>query len=240
MRLPGSPVPVAVGRVVLRRLPLAGPTTLGVNGEVVSMVKTTGLDGGEMPLTLRAVTVTTCGPSASATVGVHVNEPPAVAVARQTTAPSMMTEIVVPGSPVPVKVGVESELTLSAAGAMSTGVPGNLSVTVKVLVGDRAEVLPAASLARASTVWVPAASVSDGVQAQSPFASALVTQAGAPSTFAVTRAPGAAVPLSLGVGPEVPLSAGAVTTGTRGTAVSTRKALVLERAGLPVMFAVAR
>ena len=91
---------------------------------------------------------------------------------------------------------------------LSDGTAGTVVRTVKVLVAEGAEALPAASTATALTVCVPPASGDGAVQVHAPLALATATQATAPSREAVTRAPGSAVPARVGVGPVVLPSAG--------------------------------
>ena len=56
---PGSPVPVMVGVAALTVLPIAGPTTTGVVGALVSTVNRTAALWGVVPLALVAEAVAT-------------------------------------------------------------------------------------------------------------------------------------------------------------------------------------
>src|ERR687891_174294 len=102
---PGSPVPVIVG--------------------VASTVKLTGSEAGEaLPSASVWVAVTVWSPSVSGSVSSRLQVPSAATVVVPTTAPSMVTVTVAPGSPVPVIVGVLSFVISPSVGDVITGAAG--------------------------------------------------------------------------------------------------------------------
>ncbi|EAU68165.1 Pea-VEAacid family [Stigmatella aurantiaca DW4/3-1] len=230
MVLPGSPVPLYVGVESLMSEPLAGVVTTGAAGATVSTVKVFVLETGlVLPAASVAVAFTVCGPSASGAVGVRVQLPLAFAVAVPTDVPSTMTLTVLPGSAVPLYVGVLSLVVDPLAGVATTGATGAVASTVKLFVLDEGLVLPAASVAVARTVCGPSASGVVGVKLQLPLAFAVAVPTDVPSTMMLTVLPGSAVPLYVGVLSLViePL-AGVVTTGATGAVASTVKLFVLD------------
>ena len=121
--------------------------------------------------------------------------PPACTVAVQIVGPlgPSLTAIVLPGSPVPLKVGVVFEMGVLPDGDVSVGATGATVSTVNgcVVVGL---VLPAASVALADTVCSPSASASVGVQLQFALESATAVHTGTPPSVTLTVLSGSAVP----------------------------------------------
>ena len=236
-----SAVPVTKGVASLVMLPLAGVETTGADGAVVSMVKVFIAEALEtLPPASVAVTCTVWLPSAIAADGVKEKGPVAPAMVVPMGKPSTYTVTVVLASAVPVTGGRLLLVRLPFAGVLRVGAVGGVASTVKVFTTEAGEGLPAASAAVALTVCEPGVRALAETQDHAPSTSAEVTQTAAPSSEAVTRAPGSEVPVSVGRGPVVLPFAGEVTTGAAGERVSTRKALVFDLVGLPTTFAVAR
>ena len=150
--LPASAVPLYVGVLSLVVEPLAGVSTTGAAGGVVSTVNVLVFDCAlVLPAASVAVALTVCDPSASAVGGVKLQVPEALATVVPTTTPSTITVTVLPASAVPVYVGVLSLVVEPLAGVSTTGAAGGVVSTVKVLVFDCALVLPTASVAVAFT-----------------------------------------------------------------------------------------
>ena len=125
--VPGSPVPVMVGVAMLTVLPVAGPTTTGVMGALVSTENRTGVLSGVVPLALVAEAVATWAPSerALASGGVQVYVPAAVLTVVHNTTPSTLMLTVTLGLVTPIKAGRLFAVVLPFAGAVSVGVVGS-------------------------------------------------------------------------------------------------------------------
>src|ERR671917_288304 len=205
--------------------PSAGPVTTGGSGATVSTVNVTGSDAGEtFPTASICVADTVCGPSPSGVVGSSVQVPSGATVAVPTTTPSTVTVTVAPGSPVPVIVGVLSEIVDPSAGLSTTGASGTVVSTVNVTVSDAGDVLPAGSVCVAVTVWSPSASGVVTSRLQVPSGATVVVPTTVPSMVTSTVAPGSPVPVIVGVESAVTSpSAGDGTTGGSGAVVSTVK-----------------
>src|SRR5918998_338505 len=198
--------------------PSAGPVTTGGSGATVSTVNVTGSDAGEaFPTASICVADTVCGPSPSGVVGSSVQVPSGATVAVPTTTPSTVTVTVAPGSPVPVIVGVLSEIVDPSAGLSTTGASGTVVSTVNVTVSDAGDVLPAGSVCVAVTVWSPSASGVVTSRLQVPSGATVVVPTTVPSMVTSTVAPGSPVPVIVGVESGVTSpSGGGVTTGGGG------------------------
>jgi hypothetical protein len=82
-----------------------------------------------LPIGSVATTVIVCEPFASGVLGVQLQLPLMSAVAVQMVVPPSVTMMVLPGSAVPVKVGVV-EVVAPATGPMTTGAVGAVASTV--------------------------------------------------------------------------------------------------------------
>jgi hypothetical protein len=124
-----------------------------------------------------------------------------------------------PGSPVPVKTGVGSVMTVPLMGPVTTGGAGGMVSTVTTTtVGSLS--WPAPSPA---TTWISASPSGIGVvgvQVQLPLGSATAVQSTVPvgSSVTVISAPGSAVPLMVGVGQLIAVPADRAGDGRRGDA----------------------
>ena len=221
--LPGSPVPLRVGVLSLVVLPAAGEMIAGETGAVLSIVTGVLAAGLVWPVGSVAVVLSVCGPLLSGVVGVQLQLPLALATAVQTVAPPgpSLTVMVLPGSALPLMVGVVLLIGLPDAGDETTGATG---ATVSTLNGCVVGVLvlPAGSVAVTASACGPLLSGVVGVQLQLPLLSATAVQTGAPPSVTFTVLPGSAVPLMTGVVLAVVLPlAGPDTTGAVGAVVST-------------------
>jgi hypothetical protein len=111
---------------------VVGVLMMGATGTCVSMVKVReGLtpDGLSARSVARAVTVTEPGRSADE---VHAHMPDGGTTVLHSSTPPRLTRTVLPGSPVPMKVGVVVLLKLASAGDATTGVAGS-TVSFRVL-----------------------------------------------------------------------------------------------------------
>ena len=124
---PGSPVPLIVGVVSFvvesfsaPELELSARPSVKGLGAVESIVTAVVVDT-VLPAASDCTTLTVCGPpSAKALTGVTLQEPFAVTVVVRTSrVPGIVTVMVAPGSPVPVMVGVVSEVMPSPTSAES-------------------------------------------------------------------------------------------------------------------------
>ena len=194
----GSAVPPMMG--VLSLVCVTGVVTLGAAGAVLSTLKFCAAAGPVLPAGSVAATNTVCGPLLSAVVGVQLQVPPAPTTAVQSVTPPSFTVMVLPGSAVPLNVGVVSLTTWLGVGALTTGVAGGVLSTVigRVLAGP---VLPAGSVAVALSVCAPSLRAKGGVQVQLPLASTTALQITGPPAPSVTLTvlPGSPVPLTVGV-----------------------------------------
>src|SRR5918998_257113 len=215
---PGSPVPVIVGVLSAVISPSVGEVTTGASGAVASTVNVLVGDAGDvLPAASVCVADTVCSPSASGSVSARLQVPSGCTVVVPTTAPSTVTSTVAPGSPVPVTVGVVSEIVDPFAGLSTTGASGAAVSTVNVTVSDAGDVLPAGSVCVAVTVWSPSASGVVTSRLQVPSGATVVVPTTVPSMVTSTVAPGSPVPVIVGVESAVTSpSAGDVTTGGAG------------------------
>ena len=217
--LPGSAVPLTVG-VLSFVLPLAaGAVTVGAVGAVLSTPKVTG-GVVVVPLGLLMVATTVVGPWGNGVAGVQLQLPLALIVVVHTAVPvgDVVTVTWPPGVPVPVKVGAVVLTTLLGVGPV---IEGETLLIANVRVAGELT-LPAASLAVATTVWLPLPSAVLGVQAHAPLLLAVAVQMGTPPSVTSIVLFGSAVPLKVGVLlPVVLPAAGAVIVGVVGAAVST-------------------
>src|SRR5690606_9170107 len=118
--------PVTTGVLSLVVEPSAGAVMAGASGAVVSTVKVTS---SLVPL---PSTTTVCSPSPRTLSGVW-DQLPFSSTTTSTGAPSsMVTVIVVSGSPTPVIAGVESLVTSPSAGVRITVSAGTAVSTVKL------------------------------------------------------------------------------------------------------------
>jgi hypothetical protein len=121
----------------------------------------------------------------------------------QSVLPPSFTATVLPGSAVPVKVGVLSFVVAFAAGAVTAGATGALLSTVKLVGG--VVVVPPGSLICATTVFGPSVIGVVGMQLQlpavAPPASIVAVQSTGPlgCCVTVTVPPGVPVPVNVGV-----------------------------------------
>ena len=219
--LPGSAVPPMAGVVSL--VCVTGCVTDGATGAVLSTLKLRVAAGPVLPAGSVAVTSTVCGPSPNAGV-VQLKLPLASATAVQSVTPPSVTFTVLPGSAVPVMIGVLSLVLNVSVGVTTTGAAGATVSTVTasgVLTGP---VLPAGSVAVAVRLCGPLVSGVVGVQLQLPAPSATAVHTVVPLglSLTVTVLPGSAVPLRVGVVlPTVPV--GELIDGLSGAVVSTVK-----------------
>lgn len=148
-----SEVPDITGVVLLVELPLAGVATTGAAGAVVSTVKLLVLEAAEtLPAASVAVAETVCAPAASEDGAVKVQLPEAFAVVVPTFEPSRRTVTVLLTSAVPEIAGDVLLVLLPSAGVATTGATGAEVSTMKVLVLEGTETLPAASVEVTETV----------------------------------------------------------------------------------------
>lgn len=214
-----SAVPVKVGVASLvmlsvLELPVSLPAdrsgVLGALGAAVSMVTERAEDAAELlPAASVAVAVILWLPAAKVeAVILQLPEPSAVALPTEPSTLEVKVTVTL-ASEVPLKVGVLSDVSLSALelpvslAASRSGVPGAFGavesmVTARALEAD--EVFPAASVAVAVMLWAPAVSELPGVKLQLPEPSAVALPK-LPSTLelTVTVALASAVPLKVGV-----------------------------------------
>ena len=161
-------------------------------------------------------------------VGTQLHVPEGPAEARQTTCPSMRASMLSPGAALPESVSFELEVVEPSTGVRST-TEEVATATIKVLVGDAVDGLPARSVAIAPTVCAPAERDEGGAKTQAPVASVTAVPAGVPSKLTVTTLNASAVPSTVGrwfvvVDP----SAGLSTRGATGAVVSMTKELVFD------------
>lgn len=145
-----SAVPVIVGVVVLVRYGLvvshATFETTGADGTRESMMRMTGADVLVLPTVSVVVTERVLDPSGSGAAGVNIQfpEPSTVPVPRTALPVPVIVKIVF-ASPVPVRVGVVSEMRELLMGVAIVGTTGAVVSTVKV-VTTPGVVLPAISV----------------------------------------------------------------------------------------------
>src|SRR5947209_6144979 len=106
--------------------------------------------------------------------------------------------MVLPGSAVPLKVGVLSLLGLGPPKETSLAAAGACVSTGRSSACEGSLVLPAASVMVTLMLWLPSASGSV-VKLQAPLSSAVVVPRGVLPYSTVFRPPGSAVPLKVGV-----------------------------------------
>ena len=173
--------------------------------------------------------LTSYSPGDSASGTVKEKFPLASAVVDPTRSPSMRMITSLPGSAVPVIVGVESLVLPPSAGDVIPGAAGSSVSIRKPLVFDGGESLPAGSVAPTNASWGPAASGAVGVKEKSPFPLAVVVPIEAPSTKTSTSAPGSARPVKVGVLSLVTSpSAGLFNVGAAGAVTSIAKSLMFD------------
>ncbi len=207
----------------------AGTTMVGGFGAPVSTLKVTGDDAALLNEPAFEIAVAVWLPSLSAVIASHVKKPVAFAVVEQAAAPSTVTLTVLPASATPAKAGVESPVTLLAAGPVNTGAEGACSIaTVKLTGAEAADALPAASRAAAEAACAPVLRAVAGVHAHPPCALALAVHATEPSMRTVTVEPGSDKPESTGLAPVVAPEEGTKIEGVNGAVVSMRKSFTFE------------
>lgn len=218
--VPGVPVPANVGVVVLTGVPAGGAVIVGA---VLSTVKVRVAAGLALPAASIATTLIVCTPFVSALL-THAHKPDGetAVVTHKVWPSSSLMVTVLPGSAMPLIIGVVLAVVVPVTGAVIVGATG---ATVSMLndVGRLAgPALPAGSVCLAVIVWGPLLSGALGVQVQLPDGLTTAMHIGVPPSLMVTVAPGSPVPLSVGC---VPLStapaAGVLTTGARGAVAST-------------------
>src|SRR5690606_10210333 len=117
--------------------PSAGAVTTGAAGATESTVNVLVFEIGPVfPAASVAVADTVCAPSASAVAGVKVQAPEPSASVVPTTAPSMRTFTVAPGSAVPLMGGVVSFVRDPSAGVTTAGAAGGVRSTVNATAAD--------------------------------------------------------------------------------------------------------
>lgn len=211
---PGSAVPFT-------KLPLVGLTT-GAAGAVPSVVTPIGaVDGLLLPAGSVCAAAKLCAASANAAAGVHVQLPALSTTPEHTVAAPSLTVTVAPGSPVPVKVGVVSEVKVPAVGAVNNGTAGATVSTVRACAAEAEPMLPAGSVCFAEMECRPSVSGLTGVQDHTPAALTTPLQIAVAPSDIVTVAPISPVPVKVGVVPLMaPPAAGVVMTGATGAVVS--------------------
>ena len=142
------PDTVGVGPVVD---PLAGCTTTGGAGAVVSRMKVDSAGSDSLPAASVCTATTVYSSSSNGVVTGISQELSSSTTTSPSSVPLRVTVIVAPGSPVPAIVGVSSVIVEPSTGAVMVGASGAVASTVKVLVLDPADLLPAASMAKAWT-----------------------------------------------------------------------------------------
>lgn len=215
---------VRVMVTVVSRVVPSGAPVMVVVGPVVSTVNTRVGEGMlSWPMVVE-VAVMPCEPSGSV-VASQLQVPDELVVAVHNTVVPSRTVMVLPGSAVPVMVGVASGVTWLVVGPVMTGVEGAVASMVKWFEFEAIDTLPAASLATALATCMPVVRSIEGVHENAPLvASAVAVQTTCPSTETVTVLPGSAVPDRAGRRVvEVDPSAGVVSTGALGAVVSTVK-----------------
>ena len=147
-----------------------------------------------------AVTVAVCGPSLSGSVGVQLQLPLLSATVVHSVVGLSVTFTVLPGSAVPLKVGVLSLVLPLATGAVTTGTVGGMLSTVKGT-GGVVVLLPLGSVIVATTFFGPLGNGVVDVQLQLPLLSTVVVHSTVPVGWSVTvtAAPGVPVPAKVGV-----------------------------------------
>ena len=162
---------------------------------------------------------------------VVIVQPLPVTTALPTTAVLSRSVTTSPLVPVPVIVGVVSLVVLSPFTPVSLAdasvTPAGFGVEVSMISESAADVgdtLPATSVWKDVSVWVPAASGALAVTAQAPPTATIADPIETPPSSTVTISPATPVPSNLGVvwlvmlSPEVPLSLPASSTGVDGIA----------------------
>lgn len=130
-----------------------GLLTVGATGASVSTVNRRVVVVPVLPAASVALTLTVCAPSAMPTLGVQLQLPLASAVVVHRVTPFSISFTMLPGSALPVRVGVLSLVSPFAAGVLTVGVPGAIESTVTVM-GDVVR-LPPGSVRVAATLVVP-------------------------------------------------------------------------------------
>src|SRR5437870_1678345 len=238
--LPASAVPVKVGVVTLvmlsvlelqLSLPTRRSSDLGAAGAVVSMVTLSAAEAAEMlPAASVAVAVMLCVPAARARA--VVVSLALVAVRLLAWPPSLKILTLLPASAVPVKVGVvtlvmlsvlELQLSLPTRRSSDLGAAGAVVSMVTLSAAEAAEMLPAASVAVAVMLCVPAARARAEERRVGKVGGPLRTWT--PSLKILTLLPASAVPVKVGVVTlvmlsvlELPLSLAAARSGAEGAA----------------------
>ena len=121
---PGTPVPPNIGVVSVVGAFAVGEITLGTVGATVSTSNARVVGVLTLPAGSVTATLTVCGTSVKGVLGVQVQLPLASATAMQIGTPPSVTFTVLPGSAVPVRVGVLSFVFAPTIGAVTTGALG--------------------------------------------------------------------------------------------------------------------
>ena len=214
-----------------RPLSEAGDRTAmgGAVGATVSIVRASAAEADEtFPPASVDVVVIECTPSASAgDVKLHV--PPADTTAVPSKMPLSYTLIVEPGSPLPVRTGVVTEVMLSSSTPLSEagnstarpGAFGDVVSMVRLSGPEMADTLAAASVAVVVNTYTASGSVAlVKVHAPTPLATTVPTRTPSRYTFTVELA--SAVPVITGavklvmLSPSTPLSEAGKSTATGG------------------------
>ena len=165
---PGSPVPLMVGVLSDVRDPLIGDVTIGALGGVVSMVTSTITGNHALPARSVVITLSVLEPSGRETVGVYDQLPDqlTVPVPMRLPDPSVILNTD-PGSPVPLMVGVLSDVRDPLIGDVTIGALGGV-VSMVIVRSDPVVVFPAASVITGVIDVVPSANAESGVHVTVP------------------------------------------------------------------------
>lgn len=162
----GVPVPLSIGFVVLTGTPGTG---LFIAGEVLSTVKARVAGGLALPAASVATTLTEFGPFGSAVLS-QVHRPLALTVVvHNSVPPASLTVMVLPGSALPLTVGVLSPVVVPVMGAVTTGWAGATVSIITVTGVPTGLTLPAGSVTVVPSVCGPLDSGVVGAQLQVPF-----------------------------------------------------------------------
>lgn len=145
MVLPGSAVPTNVGVVSLVTPLAVGEVTTGALGATVSTVNGRVTAALVLPAGSVAVALIVCAPSAKGRLELQFQLPLASTVAVQSVTTPSLTVTVLPGSPIPVIVGVLSLVVLLTVGEITLGAAGVVVSTVNAR-GAVVDVPPAPSV----------------------------------------------------------------------------------------------
>ncbi len=257
---PAPPVPLISGLVSsvtplsLATLPLIAPwssITLMIEGAAGAPAETSvklraGVSALALPTGSTSLKVMACSPLVRGVAGVKLQLPWLSTSALPSSTPLSNTWMVLPATPVPLKVGklssvaallATSPLTAptSSTTLLSAGAAGGVTSTVKLKGALGAEVLPAASVLVAVKLCVPSVSGLAGVIAQLPLASTTAVPKSTVPSKTLMVLPTSPVPVKVGVVSSLLLpltkapctvptsSAAALITGAAGAAVSTVK-----------------